>query len=136
MNLPDSEYARPFFRAGKERYEDAQILLEKDRFTGAIYLGGYALECMLKALIINRSPRSKQEHIALKIKEYGHNLDQLRAALKKRQLRLPPVLADDFRTTGGWKTDIRYMGAKMPKNYAVRFCQSVKRVYDWAEGSM
>ena len=44
MGLPAVQEARPFYRAGKQRFEDARLLLEKaERTTGAIYLAGYGV---------------------------------------------------------------------------------------------
>ncbi len=37
--------------ASRRRFEDAKHLHNCQRWTGAIYLGGYAIECSLKALI-------------------------------------------------------------------------------------
>jgi len=37
--------------ASRRRLEDAQKLLEQQRWVGAMYLGGYAVECALVALI-------------------------------------------------------------------------------------
>ncbi|BAZ10319.1 hypothetical protein NIES4071_21340 [Calothrix sp. NIES-4071] len=37
--------------ASRRRFEDAQILNSQKRWTGSIYLGGYAVECSLKSLI-------------------------------------------------------------------------------------
>ncbi|RUT00341.1 hypothetical protein DSM106972_074690 [Dulcicalothrix desertica PCC 7102] len=37
--------------ASRRRFEDAQILNSQKRWTGSIYLGGYAIECSLKSLI-------------------------------------------------------------------------------------
>ena len=36
-----------------QRYEDAQILLRADRTTGAVYLAGYGIKCILKALVLS-----------------------------------------------------------------------------------
>ena len=52
MALPNAVEARPFYRSAKQRFEDAQFLLEADRTTGAIYLAGYSEECILNALIL------------------------------------------------------------------------------------
>ena len=48
MALPSASEARPYYRAAKQRFEDARFLLEADRTTGAIYLAGYCVECMLR----------------------------------------------------------------------------------------
>ncbi len=37
--------------ASRRRFEDAQILNDQKRWTGSIYLGGYAIECSLKSLV-------------------------------------------------------------------------------------
>lgn len=37
--------------ASRRRFEDAQILNSHKRWTGSIYLAGYAIECSLKSLI-------------------------------------------------------------------------------------
>lgn len=37
--------------ASRRRFEDAQILNSYKRWTGSIYLAGYAIECSLKSLI-------------------------------------------------------------------------------------
>ena len=37
--------------ASRHRYKDALFLQKSERWNGAIYLGGYAIECSLKALI-------------------------------------------------------------------------------------
>jgi HEPN domain-containing protein len=34
-----------------ERLKDATILLKQKRYNGAVYLGGYVIECLLKAAI-------------------------------------------------------------------------------------
>ena len=52
MGLPQPSAARLFHRAGKQRFDEAQLLLEAGRTTGAVYLAGYTVECFLKALIL------------------------------------------------------------------------------------
>lgn len=49
--MPISKNARLFYRAAKQRFDDALLLLELKRTTAAVYLAGYSIECMLKALI-------------------------------------------------------------------------------------
>ena len=56
MATPSSKESRLFYRCAKQRYEEAQILLEAGRPTGAVYLAGYGIECMLKALVISMVP--------------------------------------------------------------------------------
>ena len=52
MPIPTSSNARLFYRAAKERFEDAELLLSLNRTTGAVYLAGYSVECIIKSLIL------------------------------------------------------------------------------------
>ena len=55
MALPASSEARSFYRSAIRRYEDSLVLIQAapEHSTGAVYLAGYAIECILKALILN-----------------------------------------------------------------------------------
>lgn len=44
--------------ASRRRFEDARVLHGQKRWTGAIYLGGYAVECSLKSLICYQENKS------------------------------------------------------------------------------
>ena len=44
--------------ASRRRLEDAQVLHSQKRWTGAIYLGGYAIECSLKSLICHEERKN------------------------------------------------------------------------------
>jgi hypothetical protein len=63
MSVPKSNEARRFFRAAGARYSEAFFLLENSGFTtAAVYLAGYAVECMLKALVLSHEPRRKHAY--------------------------------------------------------------------------
>jgi hypothetical protein len=49
--LIDTYDRRVQLDAARHRYKDARSLQKSERWNGAIYLGGYAIECSLKALI-------------------------------------------------------------------------------------
>lgn len=44
--------------ASRRRREDAEILYQSGRWSGAIYLAGYAIECSLKSLICWKESKS------------------------------------------------------------------------------
>jgi hypothetical protein len=56
MSLPHAEEAREFYQAAKQRLADSYLLLDHGRTTGSMYLAGYAVECMLKALVLSALP--------------------------------------------------------------------------------
>ena len=63
MALPSAEPARRFYRMAQQRCDDALLLLEMGRTTAAIYLAGYSVECMLKALILAVVPRGQEGEV-------------------------------------------------------------------------
>ncbi len=71
MALPRAAEARRYYRAAKQRYEDAQMLLEAGRTTGAVYLAGYAVECILKALLLANVTPPYEKHCSRSCEEAG-----------------------------------------------------------------
>lgn len=60
MGVPKSKHARLFYRCALHRRDEAKILRKADpRTTGAVYLAGYSVECILKALILAAAPQGK-----------------------------------------------------------------------------
>lgn len=49
--MPDTYDKRCQLRASRRRFEDALALHNCKRWSGAVYIGGYAIECSLKSLI-------------------------------------------------------------------------------------
>ena len=60
MSARKSKHVRRFLQAATARRQDAQFLLTAARSLGAVYLGGYAVECALKALILSLRPEHEQ----------------------------------------------------------------------------
>ena len=81
MGLPEFTESRRFYRSAKQRFEDADFLLEGGRSTGAVYLAGYGVECMLKALILSclSSTARRREMLAEFRGAAAHNYDWLKA---------------------------------------------------------
>jgi len=52
MAVPGSSDARLYYRCAFQRYEEAEVLLKSDYTTGAVYLAGYGIECILKSLVL------------------------------------------------------------------------------------
>ena len=67
-----------FQKIAEERLKDAEVLLQKKRYSGAYYLCGYVLECALKACIAKQTkehdfpPERKVIEMV-----YTHNLSTL-----------------------------------------------------------
>ena len=112
----------------------------------AIYLAGYAIECILKAYIISHSPpsRSLEQAVAARRTEGenvpditgapGHNLalllslTDLEAALDGQR-----SLKRDWGICLRWRSTWRYDPEPPSSNFAREFVSAVRRVYDWIE---
>ena len=70
------------------RLQDARLLLANNRYEGAYYIIGYAVECGLKACIARQTRRSDFPDRKTVNESYSHNLEQLvRVAGLQRPLR-------------------------------------------------
>lgn len=101
-----------FQRLAETRLEDAKALLKAGRFDAAYYLGGYAVECALKALICATTrqfdfpPKDARDY-------YTHDLVALLtiAGLKNsltEALRDNRRLDEYWNVVKDWKEDWRY----------------------------
>jgi HEPN domain-containing protein len=95
------------------RVEEARVLLEAGRWDGAYYLGGYAVECALKACIAKRVRRHDFPDRDLAIQSYTHNLSQLVrvAGLEptlQAALASTPALAVNWAIVKDWAERSRY----------------------------
>ena len=59
------------------RIKEAKTLLDNDRYEGAYYLAGYAVECALKACIAKKTKRFDFPDKELANKSYTHKLEAL-----------------------------------------------------------
>jgi hypothetical protein len=98
MPLPRAKEAKPFYRAAFHRFDEAQFLEEGSRFTGAIYLAGYGVECILKALILVVVPARKRSDVLATFRgQRAHNFDWLRYQyLQNGGAQFPPDIAKAF----------------------------------------
>ncbi|HEX5481896.1 MAG TPA: HEPN domain-containing protein [Terriglobia bacterium] len=71
--------AQNFKRLAEIRLSEARALLDTEKFDGAFYLAGYAVECALKACIANRTRPGDfpPEPTVVQNGFYTHNLETL-----------------------------------------------------------
>jgi HEPN domain-containing protein len=61
MPLPQDQDARMYYRVAKQRLDEATLILEKlNLYAASHYLAGYAVECILKALLIVQTPAGQR----------------------------------------------------------------------------
>ena len=138
MAIPRSKESRRFFRAASCRFEEAQFLIDKGHFTtGAVYLAGYAVECMLKALILsNEVPEQNKTTLATFKGQSGHSFEGLKEQLSRRKVFLPPEVSVELMELNWWTTSLRYDPSTIRLTDAEAFFKSTKSILHWAEGRL
>ena len=115
-----------------ERLRDARVLARRDnkRYTGAVYLGGYVIECLLKVAICVEQ-RAEQ----LPAKYRTHELEALLEATGYRPT-MTPEIASKFRIIIGWNVMLRYQGRQYKAQDARTFLANVEVIRQWLLGKM
>lgn len=138
MAVPSSPNAKRFYLAAKQRFEDAEYLLEVGRTTAAVYLAGYNVECILKALILVAVPRAQEKDILEKFRSArAHRYDWLLQLYAKRGgPGLPPKLVPHFARVNTWSTDMRYSPGVIALRDAKAFLDSTLKIFTWGDGRL
>jgi HEPN domain-containing protein len=138
MALPQPTEARLYYRAAKQRYDDAELLLAAGRTTGAVYLAGYTVECILKALILASVAPGLRRDLLREIRgSRAHNIEWL-GALYRRYVGAtsPRIITRQLARVASWSTDLRYVTGTLKRRDADEFMESVVAVTTWADGRM
>jgi HEPN domain-containing protein len=138
MGLPQPPEARLYYRAGKQRFDDAQLLLQEGRTTGAVYLAGYTVECFLKSLVLaSVAPGLRRQLLAQFRGSRAHEIEWLGALYRRRVgLAIPRDITRHLSRVASWSTDLRYATGVVKRQEADEFMNSVMAVAAWADGRM
>lgn len=138
MGLPRPTEARLYYRAAKQRYDDAQLLLERERTTGAVYLAGYTVECFMKALLLaSVAPRLRQQLLREFRGSRAHSIEWL-GTLHRQHVggAVPRDVTRHLSRVASWSTDLRYATGVLKRRDADEFMESVVAIAAWADGRM
>jgi hypothetical protein len=142
MARPRDIDARKFARVAILRLDEAKLIYRKAQLPAAAqYIGGYAVECVLKALVIASTPRNERppsgdETIAWLKKAFGHDLYALKAYLTKRGVQMSHPVSGDFLFVSTWDPQLRYeLGPGDPK-VTERFLEAAEALVKWADERM
>ncbi|MGD1809172.1 hypothetical protein ACP6PL_27565 [Dapis sp. BLCC M126] len=136
-NTPDT-YGRSIqLGASRRRLEDARVLHSQKRWNGAIYMGGYAIECALKSLICYQEPTNNfKDTTVFKQGLKGsdlHSLIKLLDALPNIQKVIESQKGNNsyrqawITVTSLWRNDeLRYSNKKGDETEANKFLDAVK----------
>jgi HEPN domain-containing protein len=117
-----------FKAAARARLEDAGVLLREKRYAGAIYLAGYAVECLLKWAITRR-----QQRLHLPAEFEIHSLDRLllEAGLAEALHRETAVRDTFAALADSWGPELRYLARAPEPREADQLYGDTSRVYVW-----
>ena len=138
MALPQPPEARRYYRAAKQRYDDAELLLDAGRTTGAVYLAGYTVECILKALILASVASGVRRSLLGELRGgRAHDIERL-GVLYRRYVRIstPRSITRHLARVASWSTDLRYATGTLKRRDADEFIESVIAVTVWADARM
>ena len=138
MGVPRDRETRRYYQCAFQRYDDARVLLRAGKTTGAIYLSGYAVECILKALILSSVPKANRVAASRDFRgSKAHDYEALRRRYRRgpkgTTVNFPPEINQAFTLVGWWSTDLRYAVGEVPEREAVGFLRETKVLLDWAE---
>lgn len=130
-----------FRRAAGQRREEALFLLQRGQYTTAsVYLAGYTVECILKALILaSDRPKTDPDETLREFIGAGarsHNFEHLREQLRRRSVRFPQNVLTAFAKVRWWQTDLRYSTLRVESEAAEDFLHAVAQIWAWANGRL
>ncbi len=128
---------RDFLKVAAQRLTTTETLLREKLTLDAQYLGGYPVECSLKALILHRTPDPDKPE---KLKQLTsgakmHRPDVLLGELRTLGVALPLDIAKRMRRFD-WTTDLRYETGRRDTGETIGFLKTAKAIYDWVEGQV
>ena len=136
MAAPRSRQALRFYRASGRRFEEAQFLFVRGGYTtAAVYLAGYGVECILKALILSREPESRHVHTLGTFRgAHAHAFEWLGLRLSERAVTFPADARKELARITKWTTHLRYDPGTIKPRDAKAFLNAAEKVIQWADG--
>src|SRR5262249_25092596 len=119
-----------FEHVARTRLEDAAVLLEQERLSGAIYLAGYAIECLLKWAVTRY-----QQVIYLPAELGTHNWRKLlsESGLQRKLTADAAVEVSFNRLAASWGPDLRYLARPLKAEVAKELYHALLAVYNWVQ---
>jgi HEPN domain-containing protein len=102
-----------------------------------VYLAGYAVECVLKALILSREPESKHWGVLASFRgNKAHDFDWLRRELSRRHCSLSTEIGRRLAQVNWWTTGLRYNPKAVRRKDAMDFLSDAENILHWVKGGM
>lgn len=129
-------WVRRFCRIAERRLEEAAVLRHLGYNSGAVYLAGYAVECMLKALALAQIPLPQHDETVHEFRNrFGHDFESLRARYLSN-LRFPLEISRAFSSARTWSTELRYDDRSWRNEPTDKFLGDVRTIVNWCKGRL
>lgn len=129
---------RDFLKVALQRLTAAEAILETLRLTlEAQYIGGYSVECSLKALILEKTPEADRPGILDRLTHSAtyHRAEVLLDRLRERGVFLTVELAKRMRKFD-WTTSLRYETGRKDTGETYGLLRTARTIYQWVEGQI
>lgn len=127
--------SRDYLKAAKQRLTTAAFLRDNGYNPDAMYLAGYAIECSLKALILEVASEDERQLVyeAISRGRSMHNPEILAGVLTDRGRPIPADIRRRFRRFD-WTTDLRYESGRRDTGELRGFIKTAGLIVEWVEG--
>jgi hypothetical protein len=134
-------------KASHHRRADAQALFEKDRWRGAMYIAGYAIECLIKTKLMEVFKQSNLEGLEAELKRrhiipddsslFDHRVElYIGASGRLETLRKDKVIWRSFTMANQWMPSWRYNPDLSNRADAEDFLSAVDAMLVWIRNNM
>jgi hypothetical protein len=130
--------SRDFLKVARQRLSATDDIAKKLLLTlEAQYIGGYSIECSLKALILEKAPVQDRPALLLKLTctAKSHRPEVLRGKLGDLGIFLTPRLAKRMRRLD-WTTDLRYETGRKNTGETNGLLRTAREIYNWVEAQI
>ncbi len=130
--------ARDFLKVALQRLSAAEEIMETLRLTlEAQYIGGYSVECALKALILEMTAEEDRPDMLERLTRGAtcHRAEVLLDRLRERGVFLTVELAKRMRRFD-WSTDLRYETGRKDTGETNGLLRTARAIYEWVEGQL
>ncbi len=134
-------------KASKHRLDDARALLNAGRWRGAMYLSGYAVECLIKTKLMRiygcrnlhelEDELQRRNILASHATVFTHHLELLlRLTQTFDRLRQNRILWPQFSIINRWMPAWRYTSDLANRQDAEDFLEAVENLMNWIENNI
>jgi HEPN domain-containing protein len=126
---------RDFLKVADQRLDAAVEIMEKlRRSLEAQYIGGYSVECSLKALILEKTAVADRPTVLERLTHgaASHRPEVLLGRLRDLGLSLTRELAKRMRRFD-WTTELRYEIGRKDTGETNALLRTAKEIYSWVE---